>query len=70
MSEEADQRSLSDILIAAFREPDKDSKGHQIDKKLLAAHKCSIHHRLQIESSSLCGCFSCLSTFLPVKIED
>jgi hypothetical protein len=70
MNEDEDNQSLSDILIAEFIEGAKVSKDRQVDKKLLAAHKCSSHHRLQIESSKLCGCFYCLSTFPAAEIEE
>ena len=64
--------------IGIFREASKSVIGQNVevkkdnerDKKFRAAHKCSIHHRLQIEASKLCGCFSCLSTFPPWKIEE
>ena len=64
--------------IGIFREASKSVIGQNVevkkdnerDKKFRAAHKCSIHHRPQIEASTLCGCFSCLSTFPPGKIEE
>jgi hypothetical protein len=64
--------------IGIFREASKSVIGQNVevtedtkmDKKLRAAHKCSIHHRPQIEASKLCGCFSCLSIFPPGKIEE
>lgn len=70
MSEEEQHRSLGEILLAALREADNVSNRHKVDEKLLAAHKCSSHHRLQIVSSTLCGCFSCLTTFPAAEIEE
>jgi len=37
---------------------------------LRQAHKCSSNHRQQIEASSSCGCFFCLSIYPPSEIED
>jgi hypothetical protein len=37
---------------------------------LEAAHKLSWRHRKAIESSTLCGCFYCLSTFAPTEITE
>ena len=37
-------------------------------KKYIAAHKNSTHHRKEIESSTVCGCFHCLNTFSPFVI--
>ena len=33
-----------------------------------AAHKHCVRHRAEIEVSDLCGCFYCLSTFVPSEI--
>lgn len=38
--------------------------------EVVAAHKHSIRHRSEIESSELCGCFYCGQTFAPVEITD
>ena len=35
---------------------------------IMLAHKQSIHHREQLESSELCGCFYCLNIYPPSKI--
>lgn len=32
------------------------------------AHQRSIHHRADVESSTLCGCFYCLAQFAPSAI--
>ena len=64
-----DTEIFRDAFSSAFGEDVEVIEGPEIDEKLLAPHKCSIHHRLQIEASKLCGCFSCLSTFPPAKIE-
>lgn len=40
----------------------------KIDLKL--AHRYSINHRRHIETSKLCGCFSCLAIFFPTDITD
>jgi hypothetical protein len=37
---------------------------------LRAAHKRSIHHRAEIEASTVCGCFYCKETFAPSDIQD
>jgi hypothetical protein len=37
---------------------------------LKEAHKASIFHQNQIWQSEVCGCFYCISTFTPDKIED
>jgi len=36
---------------------------------IILAHKQSIYHREQIESSTLCGCFSCLKIYPPSEIK-
>ena len=36
----------------------------------IAAHKFSIRHRAQIESSHVCACFHCKKTFTPDEIMD
>lgn len=35
-----------------------------------AAHKHCGRHRAEIESSRVCGCFHCISTFAPSEIEE
>ena len=40
----------------------------EIDLK--ESHKHSSNHRAEIESSSICGCFYCLSFFPPKDIEN
>lgn len=37
---------------------------------VVAAHTHSANHRQEIESSTLCGCFYCLSTFKPSAVEE
>ena len=37
---------------------------------LQLAHGKCIHHRPELEASSLCGCFYCLATFVPGEIVD
>lgn len=37
---------------------------------VVAAHARSSNHREEIESSALCGCFYCLSTYTPSAIEE
>jgi hypothetical protein len=34
------------------------------------AHKRSINHRDEVETSTVCGCFYCLSIFPPAEIVD
>jgi hypothetical protein len=34
----------------------------------ILAHKHCINHRSELEQSTLCGCFYCLSTFPPSEI--
>ena len=34
------------------------------------AHRHSIRHRAKVETSKICGCFYCQSTFSPTKIVD
>ncbi len=34
------------------------------------AHKHSSFHRAEVEASSICGCFCCLSTFPPAAITE
>lgn len=38
--------------------------------KVKAAHKHSIHHRLKVQASTVCGCFSCVKTFGPDEITE
>jgi hypothetical protein len=40
------------------------------DRSLDRAHKHSSHHRAEIEASTRCGCFYCLSIFAPAEIVD
>ncbi|MBO6899645.1 MAG: cytoplasmic protein [Shimia sp.] len=40
------------------------------DDKIVLAHKQSIRHRTQIEVSTICGCFFCLSVFRPSEISE
>ena len=68
--EDDEAKERLDLLVAEFEKLAEASRGRIIDPKLRAAHKCSIHHRLQIKSSKLCGCFGCLSTFPPINIEE
>ena len=74
MSKKTETRMDIGIFREAFRSVIEENveitEETEIDKKLRAAHKCSIHHRIQIEASKLCGCFSCISTFVPLKIEE
>ncbi|OOG89425.1 cytoplasmic protein [Hydrogenophaga sp. A37] len=35
-----------------------------------SAHQFSSLHRRQVEASSVCGCFFCLSTFAPSEITE
>ena len=37
---------------------------------LRQAHKHSIHHRAEIETSQLCGCFHCRATYPPSAITE
>lgn len=36
----------------------------------ILAHKHSSKHRAEVEASDRCGCFYCLSTFVPSEIRD
>ena len=36
---------------------------------LKIAHKHSIFHKKEIIESKICGCFSCMKTFLPIEIK-
>ena len=38
------------------------------DHWLRVAHKKSIRHRIEVENSEICGCFSCLQSFPPMDI--
>ncbi len=40
------------------------------DHWLRVAHKKSIRHRLEVENSEKCGCFHCLKSFTPARIND
>jgi hypothetical protein len=35
-----------------------------------AAHKHSIHHRAELEQSTICGCFYCSAIFSPSEITE
>ncbi|PTY02227.1 hypothetical protein DB347_24460 [Opitutaceae bacterium EW11] len=35
-----------------------------------SAHQCSSGHRKEVLSSSECGCFYCISIFVPAEIEE
>jgi hypothetical protein len=37
---------------------------------VVEAHKHSIYHRAQIESSEVCGCFFCLAIYPPTTIAE
>jgi hypothetical protein len=39
-------------------------------KDLSGAHNHSANHRAEIESSFICGCFSCTATFAPMAIKE
>jgi hypothetical protein len=39
-------------------------------KEILDAHKHSSFHRTEIIKSELCGCFNCVSVFIPSKIKE
>ncbi|PJR11509.1 cytoplasmic protein [Sinorhizobium sp. K101] len=41
-----------------------------MEDDIALAHKHSANHRAEIETSSLCGCFYCCSTFPPNEIDD
>lgn len=43
-------------------------KGLRMD--VISAHQFCKSHRKQIEASDRCGCFYCLSVFLPVEITE
>jgi hypothetical protein len=36
----------------------------------IAAHKHSIHHREEVLTSDVCGCFYCLAVFRPSEINE
>lgn len=38
------------------------------DPDIITAHKHSIRHRSEVMNSTVCGCFYCLTTFLPSEI--
>lgn len=42
----------------------------QFPEAIRIAHKHSSNHRNEIESSELCGCFNCCSTFPPEEIAE
>jgi hypothetical protein len=50
--------------------PVGDSETPVGDSDTIAAHKCSSHHRKQVEESERCGCFHCLATFPPATIDE
>jgi hypothetical protein len=49
------------------QDDDQDQLDH-IPTRIRDAHRHSIHHRSEIESSELCGCFYCRAQFPPSKI--
>ena len=69
MDDDEEDPEFTDFFNARLEEYGKALREGTIDKTLLAAHGCSKDHRAQIDASSLCGCFCCLSTFQPTKIE-
>ena len=69
MDDDEEDPEFTDFFNARLEEYGKALREGTIDKTLLAAHGCSKDHRAQIDASSLCGCFCCLSTFQPAKIE-
>ena len=69
MDDDEEDPEFTDFFNARLEEYGKALREGTIDKTLLAAHGCSKDHRAQIDASSLCGCFCCLSTFQPKKIE-
>lgn len=40
------------------------------DHPIRRAHARSIHHRTEIEASTICGCFHCHATFPPADIAE
>jgi len=42
----------------------------EIDDLLLGAHKKSMKNQKEVMGSEICGCFYCLKTFVPTKIEE
>jgi hypothetical protein len=49
----------------------QDDRMDPIDRfpeRIRDAHRRSIHHRADIESSQLCGCFHCMAQFSPREI--
>jgi len=46
----------------AVRWPDED--------RLEAAHKHCMLHRVELQASSLCGCFYCLAIFAPAEVSE
>lgn len=69
MTDDDVDHDILGFLNARLEEFEKAKREGAIDKTFLAAHGCSKDHRAQIDASSLCGCFCCLSTFPPAKIE-
>jgi len=41
-----------------------------MNDRLEKAHRASIHHRKQLETSSVCGCFYCGAIFSPQEITE
>lgn len=41
-----------------------------MNDRLEKAHRASIHHRKQLENSSVCGCFFCGEIFSPKEIQE
>jgi hypothetical protein len=49
-------------------EKDHDKRVAAFPADVREAHKRSIRHRGELEASTVCGCFHCLSTFPPGEI--
>ena len=45
-------------------------KLQKMPRDIREAHVHSTNHRIEIESSSMCGCFYCCSVFRPTEILD
>ncbi len=40
-----------------------------MNDKLIKAHSLAFHNKEWLSTSSVCGCFCCLETFMPEEIE-
>jgi hypothetical protein len=40
------------------------------EDRLVAAHRHCTNNRVELEASSLCGCFYCMETFSPAEVTD